>query len=103
MLKGLVKEKEDEIEKKIQHGGSKEKALYALKEKYEIDDCSIKVLLGKKIDKKDLELFYTSVKNPIYDYLRENQKGSWNTLDGESLMDQAYAVGSRLKIWVWKN
>ena len=93
---------EDEIEKKMKGGNSRGEALVALKEKYEIDDCSIKVLLSEKISKKDLELFYTSAKNPIYDYLKENQKGSWNILDGESLLDQAYAVGSRLKIWVWK-
>ena len=92
----------DEISKRIQGGSSFEEALITLKGKYEMEDSSIKVLLGHKIGKKDLELFYTPAKNSIYGYLIENQKGSWETLDGESLLDQAYGVGSRLKVWAGK-
>jgi len=33
--------------------------------------------------------------------LTHQQKGSWEALDGETLMDQAYNFGSQLKIWTW--
>jgi len=90
-----------ELDKKIESGESREEALLALKESYEIDEVSINVLLNKPISEKDLELFYTSVDNPIYDYLNQKKEGSWEALDGDSLMDQAYSMGSHLKVWVW--
>lgn len=92
---------EEEIGKKMEGGCSREKALQALKSEFEIDGLSIKVLLGKEINEKDLELFYTSVDNPIYEYMTEKQEGKWESLDGETLMDQAYSLGSHLKVWVW--
>lgn len=92
---------EEKIEKKMEEGSSREEALQAFKGEFEIDELSIKVLLGKEINEKDLELFYTSVDNPIYDYLTEKQEGRWESLDGETLMDQAYSLGSHLKVWVW--
>ena len=91
----------EELDKKIENGESREEALQALKYSYEIDETSINLLLNKPINEKDLELFYTSVENPIYDYLNQKKEGSWEALDGDSLMDQAYAMGSHLKIWVW--
>ena len=33
--------------------------------------------------------------------LTQQQKGSWDAMDGETLMDQAYNFGSQLKIWTW--
>ena len=65
-------------------------------------DSEIKVLLDKKIDQKDLELFYTSVENPIYEFLNPGQEGRWGSMDGESLLDHAYYMGSNLKIWEWR-
>jgi len=91
----------EELNKKMEGGESREEALQALKESYEIDEVSINVLLNKPISEKDLELFYTSVDNPIYDYLNQKKEGSWEALDGDSLMDQAYSMGSHLKVWVW--
>ena len=93
---------EEEIDKKLKAGDSFEDALKALKEKYEIDDVSIKVLLGQEIGKQDLELFYTSVENPIYEAMTQREEGRWGLMDGESFMDQAYYLGSSLKVWVWR-
>lgn len=90
-----------ELDKKVESGESREDALQALKETYKIDEVAISLLLNKPIGEKDLELFYTSADNPIYDYLNQKKEGSWEALDGDSLMDQAYSMGSHLKIWVW--
>ena len=92
---------EEAIEKNIQSGDSLEQALNGLREEYEIDQVAIRVLLHKKISHEDLELFHTSMKNPIYELLTQKQKGSWESMDGESLMDQAFNFGSQLKIWTW--
>ena len=51
---------------------------------------------------EDMELFYTSAENPIYEYLTEKESGSWGGVEGESLLDQAYYLGSTLKVWVWR-
>jgi len=50
----------------------------------------------------NMELFYTSAENPIYEYLTEREDGSWGAVEGESLLDQAYYLGSTLKVWVWR-
>lgn len=92
---------EEEIEKKTQNGETREQSLKTLKEQYEIDDIAIKVILRKPISHDHLELFHTSIKNPIYELLTQKQKGSWEALDGETLLDQAYNFGSQLKIWTW--
>ncbi len=93
---------QEEVEKEIGSGKSHEQALLAIKEQFEIDDTSIDLLLGKKIDQKNLELFYTSVENPIYEYLMPAQEGRWGAVDGESLLDHAYYMGSNLKVWEWR-
>jgi hypothetical protein len=92
---------QEAIDKKTDSGETLEEALKSLKEEYEIDDDVIKVILHKKISHDDLELFHTSIKTPIYELLTHQQKGSWEALDGETLMDQAYNFGSQLKIWTW--
>lgn len=96
-----VNDIEGAIEKKIKDGSSREKALKDLQEEYSIEDSTIQFLLSDKTGEKDLELFYTSVENPIYEYLFEKQDGSWGTLDGETLIDQAYGLGAHLKMWEW--
>ena len=92
---------QEAIDKKTDSGETLEDALKSLKEEYEIDDIAIKVLLHKPVSHDDLELFHTSIKTPIYELLKHQQKGSWEALDGETLMDQAYNFGSQLKIWTW--
>ena len=93
---------EEKINQEINSGKSFEEALQEIKEKYEIDDSSINFLKNKEISKEDMELFYTSIENPIYEYLTEREEGSWGTVEGESILDQAYYLGSTLKVWVWR-
>ena len=92
---------QEAIDKKTHNGETLEETLKALKGEYEIDDIAIKVLLHKPINHDDLELFHTSIKMPIYELLTHQQTGSWEAMDGETLMDQAYNFGSQLKIWTW--
>jgi len=73
-----------------------------VKDEYDIDDSSINFLQNKEINKENMELFYTSVENPIYEYLTEKEDGSWGAVEGESLLDQAYYLGSTLKVWEWR-
>ena len=93
---------EEAINKEVNNGKTFEQALQIVTKKHEIDDSSANFLLGKEISKKDLELFYTSVENPIYEYLTERESGSWGGVEGESILDQAYYLGSTLKVWVWR-
>ena len=93
---------EENINKEINAGKSFEEALQVAKEKHKIEDVSINFLQNKEITKEGMELFYTSVENPIYEYLTEREEGSWGAVEGESLLDQAYYLGSTLKVWVWR-
>jgi hypothetical protein len=93
---------EENISKETTAGKSFEEALELVKEKNGIEDVSINFLQKKEISKKELELFYTSVENPIYEYLTAREDGSWGAVEGESLLDQAYYLGSTLKVWVWR-
>lgn len=96
-----VRDIEAAIEKKTKDGSSRETALKDLKEEHSLEDSIIQFLLSDKTGEKDLELFYTSRENPIYQYLFEKQDGSWETVDGETLLDQAYGLGASLKVWEW--
>ena len=93
---------EEKINNATSSGKSFEDALQKIKEEYEIDDSSIDFLQNKEISKANMELFYTSVENPIYEYLTEREEGSWGAVEGESILDQAYYLGSTLKVWVWR-
>ena len=86
----------------MKEGSSREEALNNIKDDYEMDDSSIKVLLGKPISPEDTELFFTSVENPIYEALTEVEDGKWGLMDGESLVDHSYDMGSHLKVWEWR-
>ena len=92
----------ENISKETGSGKSFEEALQAVKGKYDIEDASVDFLLNKEINKDYIELFYTSSENPIYEYLTEREDGSWGAVEGESLLDQAYYLGSTLKVWVWR-
>lgn len=91
---------EEDIKAAMKNGKSREVALKAVQDTYEIDDVTLKVLLAQKIGPQDMELFYTSVENPIYEYMTEGEDGAWG--DGESLMDHIYYLGSQMKIWEWR-
>ena len=93
---------EENITKEVDAGKSFEEALQVVKEKHDIDDACTDFLQNKEISKGNMELFYTSAENPIYEYLTEREDGSWGAVEGESLLDQAYYLGSTLKVWVWR-
>ena len=88
---------EDDIDKKVKEGSTFEDALLSLKEEYSIEESSIEFVLGKKFLEKDLELFFTSVENPIYEYLLQKQDGSGEAASGGTYLDQAYGLGTQLK------
>ena len=93
---------EDKWQEVIKKGKSKEEALKEIQADYEVDDTSVKILLGKKITPSDLELLYTSVENPIYEALTNPEDGRWGVMDGESVLDQTYHMGAHLKVWEWR-
>ena len=75
-------------------GKTKEAALEAIKDEFGIDPAAIKIILGTPLDHKDLELFYTSVENPIYANLYDSSAGF---MDEEALIDHAYFMAHQLK------
>ena len=93
---------EEKWQEGINEGKSKAEALKAIQADYEIDDTSVKILLGQKISPPDLELLYTSVENPIYEALTEVEDGRWGVMDGESMLDHTYYMGAHLKVWEWR-
>ena len=93
---------EESINKEITTGKPFEEALQAVKESHAIEESSIDFLQNKEISKDNMELFYTSAENPIYEYLTQREDGSWGAVEGESLLDQAYYLASTLKVWVWR-
>ncbi|MGV7220039.1 MAG: hypothetical protein ACQ9MH_00785 [Nitrospinales bacterium] len=93
---------EELVAKELSKGLTREEALRVAQKEFEMEDCSIKILLNKEISNKDLELFHTTTDNPIYEYLTQKNEGSWETLEGETFMDQSFSLGSQLKVTVWK-
>ena len=93
---------EEKCQEGINEGKSKAEALKAIQADYEIDDTSMKILLGQKVSPPDLELLYTSVENPIYEALTEVEDGRWGVMDGESMLDHTYYMGAHLKVWEWR-
>jgi len=73
-----------------------------VQEEYQIDGTAIHVLQAKAVQGDERQLLHTPMSNPIYDYLTQKRQGDWEALDGESILDQAYALGAQLKVWVWK-
>jgi transcriptional regulator of NAD metabolism len=88
---------EEEIEKKVKEGSSYEEALTSLKEEYSIEESSITFILGQKIQEKDMELYFTSSENPIYDYLLEKVDEGEGSSSGLTYLDQAYGLCVQLK------
>lgn len=77
-------------------GKTKETALEAVKDEFGIEPAAIKVILSKPVDHKDLELFYTSVENPIYEHLYD-ANSSAGFMDGESLIEHSYFLAHQFK------
>ncbi len=86
---------EEALEKELKGGKTRAEALDAVQADFEISDVAVKVLKGDKISGQDLELFYTSVENPIYEYLYETGSES-GLMDDESLLDHSYFMGRQL-------
>ena len=93
---------EEKVEQGMKEGRTRKEALEAIQDHFEIEETTIRLLCGEKVVDKDMELFYTSVENPIYEYLTPTQEGGWGQMDGESMLEQAYYLGSNLKVWVWR-
>ncbi len=77
-------------------GSSLEEAVEKAKEAYNLDPGAVKILLGQSLDQKDLELFYTSVENPIYEYLYDPNSAE-GLMDGEPLIGHAYFIAFQFK------
>lgn len=82
------------ISVEMKGGKTKEAALEAIKDDFGIDPSATKIILGKSLDHKDLELFYTSVENPIYASLHDANTGF---MDEETLLDHSYFLAHQLK------
>ncbi len=88
------------IEKAIAEGKAKGEAMdsivKSLKDEYDIDAGTIRMIEGKNVTSKDLELFYTSRENPIYEYLYDTDSAE-TFMDGESLLDHSYFLNFQIK------
>jgi len=88
------------IEKEMAEGKEKgelmDVILKRLKEDFDIEPSVIQMIEGKKASPKDMELFYTSRENPIYEYLYETDSAE-TFMDGESLLDHSYFLSFQIK------
>ena len=84
------------IQKTVQGGKSQNEAIEEIKSEFEIDPSAVKIMQGQKIGPKDMELFYTSAENPIYEYLYDTESED-SLMDGESLIDHSYFLGHQLQ------
>jgi len=83
------------IDEAIQGGSSREEALQKAKAEFALDPETVNILLGKSVSPKELELFYTSAENPIYEalYATDSEEGF---MDGESLAHHAYFMAYQI-------
>lgn len=84
------------IAKEAEAGKKKGDAAEEARKNFNIEPEAIKILLGTQADHKDLEMFYTSAENPIYEYLYDTNAEE-GFMDGETLMDHSYFLGFQLK------
>lgn len=84
------------IKEKVEAGTPHADAIREASQKFNIEDDAVKILSNKTIDPKDLELFYTSAENPIYEFLYDSGSED-GFLDGECLLDHSYFLGHQLK------
>jgi hypothetical protein len=84
------------IQKQMDAGKSREEAAKQAAEEFNIEEDAIKIYLGHQASHSDLELFYTSAENPIYEYLYDPNVEE-GFMDGETLIDHSYFLGHQLK------
>jgi len=87
---------ENFIQKGIESGKTRKEAIEEAAKKFNIEEDAVSILLNKTIDQKNLELFYTSAENPIYEFLYDTASGE-GFLDGECLIDHSYFLSHQLK------
>lgn len=89
-----------EIEKFIadeeRAGRDRKEAVDEVAKEFNIDPSAVKILLANELDQKDMELFYTSAENPIYEFLYD-PNSSEGFMDGEALIDHSYFLAHQLK------
>ncbi|MCF8719663.1 hypothetical protein [Nitrospina gracilis] len=83
------------IEKQVASGKTRLDAAKEAGDEFNMDEASIRILLGYEINHQDLELFYTSAENPIYEYLYD-PNAEEGFMDGETLIDYSYFLGHQL-------
>jgi hypothetical protein len=79
----------------LEKGSSKQDALNAIKDSFSLEEDALKTILSQPITDKDLELFYTSVENPIYEYLYDIDQAGMS--EEETLIDHSYFMGCQFK------
>ncbi len=84
------------IQKEMDSGKSRQEAVEKAGKEFNIEEDAVNILLNKTVDLKDLELFYTSRANPIYEFLYDTASEE-GFLDGESLIDHSYFLAHQLK------
>jgi hypothetical protein len=84
------------IQKGIEAGKSRKEAIDAAAKEFNIEEDAVTILMGNDIDQKDLELFYTSAENPIYEFLYDTASEE-GFQDGECLLDHSYFLAHQLK------
>ena len=87
---------EDSIQKGTDSGKSREQAIEEAAKQFNIEEDAVTILSNKTVDEKNLELFYTSVENPIYEFLYDTASEE-GFMDGECLIDHSYFLSHQLK------
>jgi len=84
------------LDQAVNSGAAREEAVKNIKAEYALDPATVNILIGKKATPKELELFYTSAENPIYEalYATDSDEGF---MDGESLAHHAYFMSYQIQ------
>jgi len=87
---------ENSIQEGINAGKSREEAIKDSTKQFNIEEDAVTILSNKAVDEKNLELFYTSAENPIYEFLYDTASEE-GFMDGECLIDHSYFLSHQLK------
>jgi len=86
----------DFIREQRSSGKSEKEAIQEAVMEFNIEPATEKILLGEQAGDKDMELFFTSAENPIYQFLYD-VNAEEGFLDGEALIDHSYLLAHQLK------
>jgi hypothetical protein len=87
---------ENSIQKEIDSGKSRKEAIEKAAREFNIEEDAVTILSNKTVDQKNLELFYTSAENPIYEFLYDTASEE-GFMDGECLIDHSYFLSHQLQ------